>query len=235
MTLTQLFIFPSMVSLSEQLELLERLTPAELQPIFHSADLSVVNGDITENTISPLQIEQVRQLQLNILHAPLQYSRRLIVIANIELASLPAQNALLKLLEEPPAHAQLLATTSDLSGVLETVQSRSQVIQLTRGEVISEELPLDDELRQLLQTYPAKTLTLTQVFKLSEEYKDRPQALSLLTAVAAFLHSRLRAHPSPKLVQQLQAALSALQQLEKNANVRLVIEQFFFQFVPTKS
>lgn len=224
-----------MASLSEQLEQLERSAPVELQPIFHSADLSVVNGDLTENTISALQIEQVRQLQLNILHAPLQYPRRLIVIMNIELASLPAQNALLKLLEEPPAHAQLFVTTSDLSGVLETIQSRSQVIQLSRGEIPPAELPLEDDLRQLLQTYPAKTLTLSQVFKLSEEYKDRPQALLLLRAIVAFLHSRLRTHPSSKLLQQLQAALTALQQLEKNANVRLVVEQFFFQFVPAKN
>lgn len=234
MTFTQLYLLPSSFSLSEQLEILKEQVDEDRRLIFGSADFSVINGDLTENSISPLAIEQVRQLQVSVLQAPLQHQFRLIFIPQIELASIPAQNALLKLLEEPPAHVQFLLTTNQLSAVLETVQSRSQLIQLTGQKSSGDEFLLPKEIEELLQSFPAKQLSIAEVFRLSDDYKERPQALLLLQAVANFLHHRLRHHPSPKILVQLKAVMEATRQLESNVNTRFVVEEFFFLFVADK-
>ncbi len=94
-----------------------------------------------KNTI---QIDQVRALQSDAAIAPLEGRRKVFIISEIERASLPAANALLKTLEEPPSQVILLLTTARRDLVLPTILSRCQVIAL-RG------LPLA-QVRDALQT-----------------------------------------------------------------------------------
>ncbi len=56
--------------------------------------------------------------------------RRVVLIENAELMSLEAQNALLKILEEPPADSLLILTVTSPRSVLPTIASRAQQIQL---------------------------------------------------------------------------------------------------------
>jgi len=231
MTFTKLYLLPSAFPLNEQLEILKDRSQENLKVVFGSADLSIVNGDTIENTIAPLSIEQVRQLQLTVLHAPLQHTKRIIFIPQIELASDPAQNALLKLLEEPPAHIQFVLTTTQLSSVLETIQSRSELIPISHAKSETQEFRLTDTLQELFTTFPAKNFSVSDVFQLSETYKDRAQGVLLFQAVIEFLHSKLRLHPTPQLLAHLKSALVASQYLEKNVNTRLVVEEYFFQFL----
>jgi DNA polymerase III subunit delta' len=80
-----------------------------------------------KNTI---QIEQVRQLQSDAALSPLEGRRKVFIIREIERATQPAANALLKSLEEPPPHVILLLTSVRRDQVLPTIQSRCQVIAL---------------------------------------------------------------------------------------------------------
>lgn len=56
--------------------------------------------------------------------------RRAFVLPGVERLNLAASNALLKVLEEPPAGTYLLMTTANVSGLLRTIRSRSQLIRL---------------------------------------------------------------------------------------------------------
>lgn len=226
-SMTTLFVFPAPLPLSEQVELLKIHSDASLAEIFSSPDFMIVNGDLTENTVDALPIERVRELQVEALQAPLIHSKRILFIAEMQTASQPAQNALLKLLEEPPDHVHVILTTTQLSGVLETIQSRSQVIQLDALTVGKTAEKHDSEdLRFLLE----KPLTYTEIFKISEKYKDKAEATAWVHSVATFLHDQLNASPSMELVEHLKRATKARVQLEKNVNTRLVIEQFLFPF-----
>ena len=80
-----------------------------------------------KNTI---QIEQVRNLQTDAAIAPLEGKRKVFIIREIERATPPAANALLKTLEEPPSHVVLLLTSNRRDQVLPTVLSRCQIIGL---------------------------------------------------------------------------------------------------------
>lgn len=91
-----------------------------------------------------IQIEQIRNLQVDAAVAPLEGKRKVFVIQEIERATPAAANALLKTLEEPPASVVLLLTSSRRNMVLPTVLSRCQIMGLRA-------LPLD-EVATALQT-----------------------------------------------------------------------------------
>jgi DNA polymerase III subunit delta' len=62
--------------------------------------------------------------------SPLIGDRRVFLLPGIERLALPAANALLKVLEEPPRGAYLLLTTDAAAGLLRTIRSRAQLVRL---------------------------------------------------------------------------------------------------------
>ena len=77
-----------------------------------------------------IQIDQVRALQADAAVAPLEGRRKIFIIQEIERATLPAANALLKSLEEPPPQVILLLTATRRDQVLPTILSRCQLVGL---------------------------------------------------------------------------------------------------------
>lgn len=77
-----------------------------------------------------IQIDQVRALQTDAALSPLEGRYKVFIIREIERATQPAANALLKILEEPPPQVILLLTASRRDRVLPTILSRCQVIGL---------------------------------------------------------------------------------------------------------
>jgi hypothetical protein len=61
--------------------------------------------------------------------------RRFTLIADADALTIEAQNALLKLLEEPPADSLILLTSAHPERLLPTVRSRTQIIPLTAPDV----------------------------------------------------------------------------------------------------
>ena len=77
-----------------------------------------------------IQIDQVRALQGDAAVAPLEGRRKVFIIREVERATLPAANALLKSLEEPPPQVILLLTATRRDQVLPTILSRCQLVGL---------------------------------------------------------------------------------------------------------
>jgi len=77
-----------------------------------------------------IQIDQVRALQADAALSPLEGRYRVFIIQEIERATRPAANALLKILEEPSPHVLLVLTSARRDRVLPTILSRCQVIGL---------------------------------------------------------------------------------------------------------
>jgi DNA polymerase III subunit delta' len=79
-----------------------------------------------------ITIEQIRELkQFFILKPNASNEPRVAVIHSAELMTIEAQNALLKLLEEPPEHCYMILTTQQPSLLLTTIVSRLQAHTLT--------------------------------------------------------------------------------------------------------
>jgi len=74
-------------------------------------------------------IEQVRELIAQLGIKPSRGSARAAIIDDAETLSIPAQNALLKTLEEPPGHAIIFVVTASERALLDTVRSRTRAVR----------------------------------------------------------------------------------------------------------
>jgi len=79
---------------------------------------------------SNLLIDQVRELRRQAALTPVEAYHKVFILRRIEQATAPAANALLKTLEEPPAHVVIFLTLTQGEQTLATVASRCQQIAL---------------------------------------------------------------------------------------------------------
>jgi DNA polymerase-3 subunit gamma/tau len=77
-------------------------------------------------------VEQVRELRDTARFAPASGTYKIYIIDEVHMLSTAAFNALLKTLEEPPAHVKFLFATTDPEKVLVTILSRCQRFDLRR-------------------------------------------------------------------------------------------------------
>jgi DNA polymerase-3 subunit delta' len=77
---------------------------------------------------STLTIEMVRQMRASAALLPLESSRRLVIVDDAETLLEPAQQALLKTLEEPPLTVTIFLLCDEPEALLATVRSRCQEI-----------------------------------------------------------------------------------------------------------
>ena len=77
-------------------------------------------------------VEQVRELRETCKYAPANSSFKVYIIDEVHMLSTAAFNALLKTMEEPPAHVKFMFATTDPEKVLPTILSRCQRFDLRR-------------------------------------------------------------------------------------------------------
>jgi len=77
-------------------------------------------------------VEQVRELRETCKYAPANSTFKIYIIDEVHMLSTAAFNALLKTLEEPPAHVKFMFATTDPEKVLPTILSRCQRFDLRR-------------------------------------------------------------------------------------------------------
>jgi len=77
-------------------------------------------------------VEQVRELRETCKYAPASSQFKIYIIDEVHMLSTSAFNALLKTLEEPPAHVKFMFATTDPEKVLPTILSRCQRFDLRR-------------------------------------------------------------------------------------------------------
>jgi DNA polymerase-3 subunit gamma/tau len=77
-------------------------------------------------------IEQIRELRENIKYMPSSGPFRIYIIDEVHMLTLPAFNALLKTLEEPPAHVKFIFATTEPHKVPVTILSRCQKFDFRR-------------------------------------------------------------------------------------------------------
>jgi len=85
-------------------------------------DLDVIEIDGASNN----GVEQVRQLRENAIYRPARARFKIYIIDEVHMLTVPAFNALLKILEEPPSHVKFIFATTEPNKVIPTIQSRCQ-------------------------------------------------------------------------------------------------------------
>jgi DNA polymerase-3 subunit gamma/tau len=77
-------------------------------------------------------VEQVRDLRDNVQYAPAKGKFKVYIIDEVHMLSVAAFNALLKTLEEPPAHVKFIFATTEVHKLPATILSRCQRFDLKR-------------------------------------------------------------------------------------------------------
>ena len=77
-------------------------------------------------------VDQVRALRDDAIYSPSQVRKRVYIIDEVHMLSMPAFNALLKIIEEPPEHLMFILATTELHKVPATILSRCQRFSFRR-------------------------------------------------------------------------------------------------------
>jgi len=182
-----------------------------------------------------VRIGQIRALQSALRLRIAEGERRVAVIADAEWLNQEAQNALLRLLEEPPPGTLLVLVARTSAGLLATVRSRCQRVSFRPPPELAEDDPQRRELIARFEQLPSATLPA--LLDWAEEYRGtRAEAQtaveSLLDIGATWLRSRVAtklraagADPSAELAGH--AVLSACRRslVQRNANPQMVAER----------
>jgi DNA polymerase-3 subunit gamma/tau len=89
--------------------------------------------DVIEiDAASSSHVEDVRELRDNVRFAPVKSRYKIYIIDEVHMLSAAAFNALLKTLEEPPAHAKFVLATTEVNKVPATIISRCQRFDFRR-------------------------------------------------------------------------------------------------------
>ena len=107
-------------------------------PCGHCADCEKIFGGYSPDVLyfakdtdkKEFTIDKIRQIRDGLYIAPNELQKRVYIIEDAEAMNLAAQNAFLKILEEPPAYVVFLLLCSNTANLLETVKSRAPVLTL---------------------------------------------------------------------------------------------------------
>lgn len=186
--------------------------------------------DIT--TIDPqgsIGIEIIRTIQKTIFLTPVKGKKKAVIIKNADAMTFEAQNAFLKILEEPPLHLCIILTAENQQNFLPTVLSRCSITYFTESRTLSTENK---------QQYTAM-LTQLYSYRIGEKLylaqnaaKDKETALLWLEQIMLTAHQHMLEAKSGKdryayslLITKLQQTYTTVK--KTNVNPRFALEHLF--------
>jgi DNA polymerase-3 subunit gamma/tau len=116
-----------------------------------STHMDIIEIDAASNR----RIDEIRELRDKVYVAPTSAKYKVYIIDEVHMLTKEAFNALLKTLEEPPAHVVFILATTDMHKLPETIVSRTQhysfkpaeptkVVDLLRSIATKEQIAIDD-------------------------------------------------------------------------------------------
>lgn len=183
-----------------------------------------------------IPVESVRQLTTQLSYGTQPHVHQIVVILAADQAQRSAQNALLKLIEEPPAQTTLILATTNPSGLLPTLHSRCQLIHLSTTpdlEVTSQLPELEQDVATLLKfSQNSATVSYSELITVAGRYKDRQSAKQLLAHWLQAI-SENTSNCSPGALELASSAIAALTDLDANINPSLTLEHLWFAWKQT--
>ncbi len=185
-----------------------------------------------------VRIGQIRAVQAALRLRSGEGGRRACVVADAEWLNQEAQNALLRLLEEPPPETSLVLVAASASGLLATVRSRCQRVVFPLAEPDLRDPDAAEPVRALVARLDAAAdLDVPGVLDWAEEYRGARAVAAegvetLLSLGAAWLQERTRlavrggetdVDPALEAFAVLSRCRQALAQ--RNANPQMVAER----------
>jgi len=178
-------------------------------------------------------IMESRSIKKLLIEKPFGGGNRLIVIKEIEKATLEASNALLKILEEPPSTTYIVLTTSNTNKIIPTILSRCQIID----EIDSTET-LKDKTAEKISLFLKSIITLAPTERMTfwpKSIKTKEDAGLMLNNIIIFLCNDLKKDDEELCCKRdislmISKSAAGLKYLESNVNYRAVLDVLFWGF-----
>ena len=207
------FLFVGSTNQQRQKEIQDRLAGWHILPV-DCVELSAESEHIT--------INQVRDFQKRLLLTPLQSPYTVGIIQDAQALTLEAQQALLKLLEEPPPHAYVISETESEHQLLATIVSRCQIVRLMEDKTDQ----LTDEqiqtIKKLLNVKPSGIFA-----EVDNHTGDRGEAKQWIRELLPSARELMLTEQSEKIVRLVRRLQRAYSQLSVNCNPKLVLDRVF--------
>ncbi|GDX62115.1 hypothetical protein LBMAG33_4250 [Candidatus Levyibacteriota bacterium] len=194
-----------------------------MHDINHIESLDEVGKEIS------LGIEAIKLMQETIYLAPFRGKTKAIIIEGCDRITPQAQNALLKILEEPPPHVVMILLASTKNVFLPTILSRCLIFELKYHLNISK-----DEEDKILETlYKIQNGSIGEKMAIAESFSKkkeltREQILSFLENILFILHRKIIQNDinmNTSIIRMIQKTHTIIN--TTNANPRLMLESLF--------
>ncbi len=153
-------------------------------------DITLIEKDVTSKTAAQsIGIEVVKQIQKKVFLKPIRSKNKLVIIEDAQLLTPEAQNALLKILEEPPANTLIFLGTPTTQALLPTILSRCQVITLEEEQKKVTEKTLN-ELNAFIESLPG--ISIGEKLKQAEQLaKNKDKAIMWIENLILILRENM--------------------------------------------
>lgn len=193
-------------------------------------DITVIERDLSAKQVpQSIGIEEIKKIQKKLFLKPVNSQQKAVIIEDAHLLTPEAQNALLKVLEEPPANTLIFLNTENKEMLLPTIHSRCKVIQLeetAKTLTPKETEEISDFLNRL------STISIGERMKIAEtKAKDKYTALTWIQNVILLKREQLLKHSDDLdgiiTLRQFQNLYTLIK--TTNTNARLAIENALLQ------
>lgn len=178
-------------------------------------------------------INQIRHLKHRLALKPYLSQYQLTIIPEAEKLTIPAQNAILKLLEEPPANTIIILSCPTAETLLPTIASRCRLISLKpKPQIVINGENLHSQSKILHSILESG---VGERFKLASEIaKTRDEAISFCQTQLILWREKMMkekdAQKKARAAQTLRLIKKTLAMLQANVNPKLAIEHLLLLF-----
>lgn len=184
---------------------------------------SITNGnniDVIEmDAASNRGIDDIRVLRDAVKLSPANSKAKIYIIDECHMLTNDASNALLKTLEEPPAHVYFILATTNSEKLIETIKSRTTIISFSKAS--SEEI-----LRSLQRIVKSEKLIisteqLNKIIKLAKgSFRDAVKSLEQFMSDSSFLENNIESESNELVLCVLKKDVNkSLDLIRKSNNV----------------
>lgn len=195
-------------------------------------DISILSADLEDEKATSIGIKEVKALQQRLYLKPYKGTVKSCIIPQAELLTLPAQNALLKILEEPPGETLIFLLIQNARTLLPTIRSRCSEIDISPKEAP----PIYENEDVLIREWASfKNRTVNEQLKRAQDFaKDKDESITTIMKYLFILsrslqesikNSRGDALAITSDIRALQEAHTLL--ITTNTNPRLIFERLF--------
>lgn len=166
----------------------------------HPATALLLDARFIDGSSQHLGVDTAREFSEFLYRHPVRSTRRTLIVHSAAELTSQAQNAILKLVEEPPAHALIMLTVRDVNSLLPPLRSRLQMFYIApeRGgqEAVSER---DEHARQLAEEFlianaAGRSALIKQIVEADKE-EDVEKSSKIVDTFVSCLIAELAQHP----------------------------------------